>query len=373
MPGENTPNKRFRFENLDSIRTLAFFSTFLAHAFYAETPEVLHSKAFDYATRFREIFSFGVPIFFVLSGFLITYLMLRERSVVGKFSVKDFYVRRVLRIWPVFFVVLFIGFVAFPIVRDVVLHDPVTETANWLYYVTFLSNFDQIAQSTLPIGVGLGPTWSVSIEEQFYLFWPLLFLLFNGKKFIYAIVMVMASALVFTSLFELSSKHTVFSMIYLGTGALFAYLAFYHEAFIQRITRVNGAIFLLSLAVLFLLMYLSTQANYGIFFIFLIALNIGYIIVFQCYAQRMQLQRIPFLERTGKYTYGLYLYHVVSNFVIYTLLSKILHVEESIWTVVVIAPVLSLALSLVVSYLSYTYFERFFLHLKEKFSPTARR
>ena len=69
---------KFRFENLDSIRTIAFLSTFLAHAFYAESQEVLDSSMFQWAVKFREIFSFGVPVFFVLSGFLITYLMLKE-------------------------------------------------------------------------------------------------------------------------------------------------------------------------------------------------------------------------------------------------------------------------------------------------------
>ena len=362
-------SKSFRFQNLDSIRTIAFLSTFMAHAFYAETPEVLNSAAFKGAIAFREIFSFGVPIFFVLSGFLITYLMLRELQIVGKFSVKDFYVRRVLRIWPVYYLVILIGFVVFPYVRAAFLGGSGNETANWEFYVAFLSNFDQINVGSLPIGVGLGPTWSVSVEEQYYLFWPLLFLIFKGKKFIYAIGIVILSALIFTDWFHLSSKHTIFCFVYLGSGALFAYIAFYWEEFIKRITKVHGSIFLLSVAALIFLIYVSTIRDYGIGLIFLIALIIGYIIVYQCYAERMQLQKIPILERMGKYTYGLYLYHVICNFIIHTLLRTVLNMDESVIMVLIIAPILSLLLSTVISYFSYRYFEKFFLNLKKRFSP----
>lgn len=362
-------SKSFRFQNLDSIRTIAFLSTFFAHAFYAETSEVLNSAAYKGAVAFREIFSFGVPIFFVLSGFLITYLMLREQSIVGKFSVKDFYVRRVLRIWPVYYLVIVIGFVVFPYVRSAFLGESGIETANWEYYVAFLSNFDQINVGALPVGIGLGPTWSVSVEEQYYLFWPLLFIVFQGKRFIYAIAIVILSALVFTDWFDLSHKHTIFCFIYLGSGALFAYIAFYHQKFIERITKVHGGIFLLTVASLIFLIYVSTVRDFGIALIFLIALNIGYIIVYQCYAERMQLQKIPLLERMGKYTYGLYLYHVICNFIVYTLLRKILHFEESVAIVIFVAPLLSLIISVIFSYLSYKYFERFFLNLKKRFTP----
>ena len=82
---------KFKFENLDSIRTIAFLSTFMAHAFYTESAQVKSSTSFQWAIQFQEIFSFGVPIFFVLSGFLISYLMLKEQEEVGTFNLKNFY------------------------------------------------------------------------------------------------------------------------------------------------------------------------------------------------------------------------------------------------------------------------------------------
>lgn len=361
---------KFRFDNLDSIRTIAFLSTFLAHAFYSESTDVLESSTFQWAVYFREIFSFGVPIFFVLSGFLITYLMFREQEKTGKFSVRNFYVRRVLRIWPVYYLVILIGFVVFPLLRSYVLNEPMSEPASPLMYSLFLSNFNQINTTALPYGVGLGPTWSVSVEEQFYLIWPLFLVLMPRKKFIGAIGFVMLASLLLTYIFGLSSKHTIYCMLYLSVGSLFGYLAYYHEQLVLRITNVHPSVFLLSAIALIVTIFLNVFYFHSFWMILLISVLIGYVIIYQCYGERMQLKRIPFFERLGKYTYGLYLYHVICNFVIFSLFSKIFHIEETVMNVVFLRPILSLLLSVVVSYFSYKYMETYFLRWKEKFSRT---
>lgn len=112
----------------------------------------------------------GVDIFFVLSGFLITTLLLRERDQYGNVSLKGFYVRRIFRILPVYFVVLA---AYFPIIYA--LHDK----ARWLelklalpYLLTFTQEFRPASSGTL-----FGQTWSLGYEEMFYLIWPLLLLL----------------------------------------------------------------------------------------------------------------------------------------------------------------------------------------------------
>lgn len=359
---------KFKFENLDSIRTIAFLSTFMAHAFYTESEIVKNSSSFSFAIQFQEIFSFGVPIFFVLSGFLISYLMLKEQEEVGRFSLKNFYMRRILRIWPVYLLVLLIGFVIFPIVRDVILHEPYAETANPIYYLLFLSNFDQIANTSLPFGVGLGPTWSVSIEEQFYLIWPLFLLVFRRKKFIWAIALVLLFSISSTLIFGLSNKHTVYCMTYLSIGGLFAYFSYYHQDLVRKATFLSGWVFLLIVAVLFWFMHLSSIGQGGFYIIIMIALVIGYLITYQCFSGRAQLKKIPFLESIGKYTYGLYLYHVICNFVSHTIVDDIIHLSETEFTVIVLKPLISLVLALVVSYFSYHYFEMYFLRLKGRFS-----
>jgi peptidoglycan/LPS O-acetylase OafA/YrhL len=359
---------KFKFENLDSIRTIAFLSTFMAHAFYTESESVKSSASFNFATQFQEIFSFGVPIFFVLSGFLISYLMLKEQEEVGKFNVKNFYIRRVLRIWPVYFLVLFIGFVLFPIVRDVVLHEPYSETANPIYYLLFLSNFDQIANTTLPYGVGLGPTWSVSIEEQFYLIWPLFLMVFQRKKFIYAILFVLLTSISFTLILGLANKHTVFCMTYLSIGGFFGYSSFYYKEFVLRATQFSSWVFYSVVALLLGFMYLSSIGQGGFYLIILIALTIGYLITYQCFSGKAQLKNIPFLERIGKYTYGLYLYHVICNFISHTLIIDILKIPDNNISVLLVVPIISLTISIAMSIISYNYFEKYFLMLKLKYS-----
>jgi len=360
---------KFRFENLDSIRTIAFLSTFLAHAFYAESQEVLDSSMFQWAVKFREIFSFGVPVFFVLSGFLITYLMLKEESNKGGFNIKNFYMRRVLRIWPVFFVVLLVGFVLFPLLRSYLLQMPYVETANPWMYLSFLSNFDQINAGVLPFGVGLGPTWPVSIEEQFYLFWPLLLLLFSKKKFVIPITLVTLLSFGLTIYYSFSGKHTIYCMLYLSIGGFYGYLAYYQNALAKLITNISPWFFLFCIGLIFMLISGSFSSEYPVVYIFFIALLIGYCILYQCYSGRMELKRLPFLERMGKYTYGLYLYHVIANFIVHIVIDDLTGIKESSMNAVIVKPLLSLCLSVVLSYYSYRYVESYFLQLKKKFSP----
>ena len=122
---------------------------------------------------------FGVIFFFVLSGFLITYLMFIEKSKTGQFKLGHFYVRRALRIWPLYFFSLIIGFVLYPMAVSYsgFSHD---ENANLTWYSLFIANFDHIYHG-FPTANILGVHWSVCVEEQFYLIWPIL-IIFLAKK-----------------------------------------------------------------------------------------------------------------------------------------------------------------------------------------------
>jgi peptidoglycan/LPS O-acetylase OafA/YrhL len=355
---------KFHFKNLDSIRTIAFLSTFLAHAFYTESSNIETNKIFVFVNKFREMFSFGVPVFFVLSGFLITFLMLKTQEK-STFSLKGFYLKRVLRIWPVYYVVIIFGFFLFPIVRSLVLNQPTVENANFWMYLGFLSNFDQINNGVLPFGVGLGPTWSVSVEEQFYLFWPLILLVFPRSKFIKAICLILVLSLFCSIFFNFKSTHTVFSMIYLSVGSLFGYLSFYNIKNInQRIGGLNKILLLIITIISFLVFW-----NYNIprpISIFIFSFGVGIIIINQCYTSTWSLHKIKILENNGKYTYGLYLYHSIAIFIVSVLFKDVLHLEETISVVIVLIPILSLTLSYVISRISFVYFESYFLNLKEK-------
>jgi peptidoglycan/LPS O-acetylase OafA/YrhL len=109
----------------------------------------------------------GVDLFFVISGFLITLLLLRERDRDGSFSLRDFYKRRMLRILP--------AYVAYLVAVAVVggLGAPSPSAADWAGLLTYTMNW----HSTAPVGNwAVGLTWTLSLEEQFYLLWPLVLL-----------------------------------------------------------------------------------------------------------------------------------------------------------------------------------------------------
>lgn len=359
---------KFKFDNLDSIRTIAFFCVFLMHAFSSTVESVINDPIFQFANSFREFFNFGVPVFFVLSGFLISFLILKEQETSSSFSIKKFYIRRILRIWPVYYMVIIFGFFIFPILRTYFLNMPTIENANFINYFFFLSNFDQISNNALPFGVGLGPTWSVGVEEQFYLIWPVFLMLFPKRKFIYPIIVLMIVSIISSKFFNLAEQNTLFCFIYLTSGALFAYLSFYYMEFIHKIVSINSIWFIIAITVIIFLIQYGVNSVFKIPSVLLIAIIIGYSIVFQCFSGKLSLNKLPLIERLGKYTYGLYLYHSICVFVIHTLMYDVIKVKENTITVVLISPVLSLFLSILISYCSYRFIESYFLSLKNKFT-----
>lgn len=111
----------------------------------------------------------GVRFFFVISGFLITWLMLKEEAEFKNVSLKNFYIRRTLRIWPVYIAFLF---VLFCLQKTGIVYQSLEA---WRGLLTFTRNFhDDVREAADAISIHC---WSLSIEEQFYLVWPLVFCL----------------------------------------------------------------------------------------------------------------------------------------------------------------------------------------------------
>lgn len=176
------------FPNLDGLRFYAFLAVFFAHSFWTEFDYISNNQLFSLLKIVAYKGVLGVNFFFVLSGFLITYLLLEEKAATGKIDILAFYMRRVLRIWPLYYFVIFVGFVLIPYVQSR-LGQPTPESANLFQYLFFIGNFGD-----KPTSAVLGILWSIAVEEQFYLVWPIVFSLVPPRfyRFLFPVIIAVS-------------------------------------------------------------------------------------------------------------------------------------------------------------------------------------
>lgn len=290
--------------NLDGLRTLAAFTVVFGHchaicAFPIGPDSSLQwfkHLLFEQGVR-------GVEFFFVLSGFLITRIVLREQTSEGGFHLKLFWLRRILRIWPVYFLVAAIGGMAGLIWPALAMpHN------RWLLILTFLENFDllHLIQQGLSYGLIVSVLWSVSIEEQFYLFYPILLVMVSRRFYLPLFVAIVAASLRFKMLQSGPDFHTLSRCYELGIGCLLAVLWPGQPAWFRKIPP-----WLLLLP-------------YGLCFLWsnnpaLLPWLFGLIVLDQAYCERswLQTRRFPLLNKLGKITYGIYSYHIIFALAVY--------------------------------------------------------
>ncbi|UGV25828.1 acyltransferase [Rhodopseudomonas boonkerdii] len=157
-----TAGKRLeKFPAFDGFRGIGVVVVIFSHC-----PQVLESGLYNSIWHINQLSRVGyiaLDIFFVMSGFFITRLLLRERAKTGRISFKDFYIRRALRIFPVYYLTVIVCVLLFTF-----------GTADTISLLTYTFNFYHPLH---PVPNPLEHTWSLSVEEQFYFFWPLLILL----------------------------------------------------------------------------------------------------------------------------------------------------------------------------------------------------
>ncbi len=154
---------------LDALRFFAFLAVFLRHTISSNVGWWLklgigHTLA-TVGANASQAGAFGVTLFYTLSAYLITTLLLREKARLGKLHVPQFYVRRALRIWPLYFSFLALGSLC------AVLTGEPTTWRELPYFLCFAGNWGVIAHGAL--SRTMNQLWSVSVEEQFYIAWPL--------------------------------------------------------------------------------------------------------------------------------------------------------------------------------------------------------
>jgi peptidoglycan/LPS O-acetylase OafA/YrhL len=320
----------------------------------------------------------GVTLFFVLSGFLITYLLLKERDVTGTVAIKDFYVRRVLRIWPLYYLVFAMSFFILPgMGLTTGLEGP------WyiaLLYIFLLPNIGLMLAPGVMYG---GHLWSIGVEEQFYLVWPwlvkkirksfplvlisIILLLFIARAAIefayYKFGMqtnAMQSLLFFFSTFRIDC---------MAIGALGAWW-YYHKqldifGFVLKMEWIYSkwlqlAVWLAAAIIIAMGMNFKifTHQVYSVIFIVVI-LNVA------TNPRTIVKLEYPVLSYLGKISYGLYMFHPVCIGASVLIARMIFTTFNFVSEITVYA--LSILFTIGISMLSYHFFERYFLLLKQRF------
>ncbi len=315
---------------LNTLRFFAFFAIFNFHYF----PNI------DYLYL-------GVDFFFVLSSFLLTFLYFQEVNKYGRFNRFNFFIRRSLRIFPLYYAVVFSSIILLPIFfTGIKVPDD-----SWMYWF-FLSNYE-VSDSIYALKF----LWSIAVEEQFYL----LFIIFSGlfqKHIIKIIILLLIISLAYEFFVPIvgASKyfHTIYHFPNFALGMLGGYL-FYHRAkFLYEISR-NVYVLIIIIGLLFLFINIE--------YIFNVILSLCFMIIIGHVAssnRNNHFQIFSLTEKLGHYTYGLYVY---SGFIL-TFNSKFIHMEFDL-----LKYLITISLLILLSYTSYTFFEKFFLKQKKHFYP----
>lgn len=377
-------SQKIFFQNLDGLRFFAFFAVFVHHASISlgyNNSSVKYNYVKENLLRNGDL---GVSFFFVLSGFLITHLLLKEKEMNQKINIPNFYMRRVLRIWPIYFLVVAICLVFLPMLKNhLPVSFPIGVSVNhinpWLY-LGFAGNFDYLINGISNVLIGV--LWSVSVEEQFYLFWPLVLAFIPRKYLMHAFLLVICSSIAFRYFYAngkvmIIKFHSLSSMSDLATGAVIALLAT-KENFILRFKNtprlVIILVYLVGFAIIPARLYIwKFGIHYTLVSSFLpivFSLFFAFIIMEQNYAEHSfyKISNSKFISSLGKYTYGMYCYHMIVFFSILFLLhysgANVFGMSALGFLSVVIT---SLFTTILVSVLSYHYFEMIFLKLKNRF------
>ncbi len=364
------------FKNLDGLRTICFLMVFIFHSFTTENSAILKSDTYHFLKN--SLFgngNLGVNFFFVLSGFLITYLLLVEDQTQGRIHVVKFWLRRILRIWPLYFLCVLIGFVAFPMIKHFLGETP-QETAHFWRYALFISNLDFI-QFGRPDASVLGVLWSVAIEEQFYLIWPLLFLAFPKRYLWLPMLLILGASLVyriFNPDYMHYEFHTFSCMNDLVLGGLIGWWCKTKEKQLSWFISNCKWILYFAYAGFILLFFFRDEIFYGSLHLkpfekLCSSIFIGLIILDQAFNSNspFQLSRLKLISKLGKYTYGMYCLQFVAILITVTIFKKILGFDNIV-TVYFVEPIISLVLNVILAIISYKYFESYFLKLKSKFA-----
>lgn len=354
-------NKPGRVYGLDSLRAIAALTVLFGHIELVKANLGLPNVSSD--PFFNEAGHNGVLLFFVISGYIITRLLLNEQQKTGSICIRRFYMRRILRIWPLYF---------FLLISTMLVYGYKPGWTTGILCFTILAN----VAHALGQGWAVSPQiWSIGAEEQFYLFWPSLVKYFRSNlALVLAIIIIGYTALPHILRFSLDfcgwagpANLKFIDVFFYGTkfnllamGGILAWCQKQDYQFLKWFYK--GRLSLIFVILPFLLWFSGWQPpNFadvilGVLFTLMLAnVTMNYYLAFNN----------KFLDYLGKVSYGIYMFHWVVIMFLVTMLSAPLKTNYIPWDIVLY--ILSILLTILISAISYHTMESYFLNLKKKF------
>lgn len=351
-PRANNPaDLKARIPQLDAVRGLAILAV-IFHNQSGKYPSLHLSRVFANGWM-------GVDLFFVLSGFLITGILLDTKGSKG--SLKSFYIRRGLRTWPLYFAVILFMFVAVPWLRPAQGHLVFERSSPWWSFTLFVQNF--LVPNLTGAAGALAVTWSLAVEEQFYLVWPWVVRHCSAVQLRWIAVSVICLSPLLRA-FLLGRGVNLYTNTFcrldgLMAGALLALLTRSSGFVPSKYITLAGITFITTATMAFVLE--AMHLRWVVYSMSALAsLSLVYLALYSkaAWIQRPMTNR--FLVYTGTISYGLYLLHKIPFDI-----GEALHLDRKPFLA---APLLLLA-SFGIAALSWNLLEKPFLSLKKHFEP----
>lgn len=372
------------FPNITALRFVAAYLVVIFHI--EETRKMFNLRNLTEYSLFAQG-RLAVTFFFVLSGFLITYLLLREHETTGQVAVGRFYFRRVLRIWPLYYLMVFIGLVLIPAgiklgkVKYAAPYDAHEVVAYFLVFLPFVVNLKYGNHF-------LTPLWSIGVEEMYYFGWAPLVKFFRRHLLaIMAATVLVKAALAAWAQYYLQSALVieVLQMLQfeaMAIGGLAAYFVFHREQPIGTNALFSKPVQALLVAVLLARIFANEAlaagwAPYASVFAHPVIAPLVMMVLFAWLIVNVAVNERNVLRLDshvfnylGDISYGIYMYHGLAISVILVPKVKKLRAAPFV-TSTMLLHVGIFALTLVLAALSKAYFENKFLRYKDRFTPVG--
>ncbi len=364
--------KHLYFPELDGLRFIAFILVFIHHFIRLNIKpfSILNDRGW-----------FGVELFFILSSFLLTKLLVEEIRRNKKISILNFFIRRILRIWPLYFLYIIFIVIIFGLPKIITSYT----IGRLIGLFTFTENIWSSILGYNNTILYIGHLWTISLEEQYYLFLPFLipFIIKINKKYQWIIGISLLTLLIIFRTISVLLKipHPFIWVLPIQGDALLLGTLYGLGLFEDILNKINSIFKIVIGTILLIYTYYLPNVNfigYNQVIIYTI-IAIGFLLIVDGIIKDKSKwsKRIlgnPVLCYFGKISYGLYIYHIILIQLIITFITKYKIINLENYTISwVIYFVIVLLSTIFISCLSYELYEKKFLKLKKNFSSIISR